>query len=164
MEQNEKTLLAEQERNMEQEVTILLAEDDEGHAILIKKNLKRAGINNQIIRFKDGQEVLNFLFNKNSENIHREKNAAYLLLLDIRMPKVDGIEVLRQLKADKELCKIPVTMLTTTDDPREIEHCHALGCSNYIAKPLEYDKFTEAVQQLGFFMKVVKVPQINGSS
>jgi CheY-like chemotaxis protein len=79
-------------------------------------------------------------------------------MLDIRMPQVDGVEVLRQVKADPELRKIPVSVLTTTDDPREVERCHALGCGNYIVKPVDYDKFAEAIKQLGLFISLVQVP------
>ena len=147
---------------MNAEVVIIIAEDDTGHASLIMKNLKRAGISNEILHFKDGQETLDFLLRR-GEGPHRTKDTAYLLLLDIRMPKVDGVEVLQQVKQDKDLRKIPIIMITTTDDPREVEHCHSLGCSNYIAKPIDYDKFVEAVRQLGLFLAVVEVPKINGS-
>ncbi|MFC1514090.1 response regulator [candidate division KSB1 bacterium] len=146
---------------MNKEVIILIAEDDEGHAALIKKNLKRSGISNKIIHFLDGEQVLDFLF-KEGKGPHRKHNQPYLLLLDIRMPKMNGVDVLKKLKDDKELCKIPVIMITTTDDPREIENCHALGCSNYITKPIDYEKFVDAIRQLGLFLMVVEVPQING--
>jgi CheY-like chemotaxis protein len=91
---------------------------------------------------------------------HRNLDSSYLLLLDIRMPKVDGVEVLRQLKADDELRKLPVIMLTTTDDPREVQRCHALGCSSYIVKPVDYDRFAEAIKNLGLFISLVEVPRI----
>jgi len=77
------------------------------------------------------------------------------------MPQVDGAEVLRQVKEDKELRKIPVIMLTTTDDPREVERCHALGCSSYIVKPVDYDKFADGIKNLGLFISLVEVPQIS---
>lgn len=146
---------------MKKEVILIIAEDDEGHATLIKKNLKRSGIVNEIVHFKDGQDVLDYLFQKGNGS-KRENGKPFLLLLDIRMPKVDGAEVLRQLKADKELRKLPVIMITTTDDPREVEKCHALGCNNYITKPVDYDKFVEAIRQLGLFLLVIQVPRING--
>ena len=146
---------------MQKEVIVIIVEDDEGHAVLIEKNLRRSGIINQIIHFRDGEEVLDFLFQKDDKS-QREKGNAYLLLLDIRMPKIDGIEVLRQIKKDEELCKIPVVMLTTTDDPREVEKCHSLGCSNYITKPVNYTKLVEAIRRLGFFLMVVEIPKING--
>ena len=144
---------------MSSEITILIAEDDEGHAALIKRNLIRIGISNKIIHFKDGQEVLDFLFQKNSPQ-QGEANRAFLLLLDIRMPKVDGVEVLRQIKADKELKKMPVTMITTTDDPQEVEKCHEIGCNSYITKPVDYDKFVNVIKQLGLYLSVITIPEI----
>lgn len=146
---------------MKKEVVILIAEDDEGHASLIRRNLKRAGVSNEIMHFKDGEEILDFL-TKSNNGQHRESGTAYLLLLDIRMPKVDGVEVLKQVKLDEELRKMPVIMITTTDDPREIEHCHSLGCSSYITKPIDYDKFVESIKQLGLYLMVVEVPKLNG--
>ena len=146
---------------MNQEVVILIAEDDEGHAVLIQKNLKRAGLINPLIHFEDGQKILDFLFCK-GPGPHRTPGTSYLLLLDIRMPKVDGIEVLRQVKGDKALCRIPITMITTTDDPREVNTCHELGCSNYITKPIDYEKFIETTRQLGLFLSIVQVPSVNG--
>jgi CheY-like chemotaxis protein len=147
---------------MKKEVIVLIADDDEGHSALIVKNLARAGVTNQIKQFKDGQEILDFLF-RTGKGEHRISGEAYLLLLDIRMPKVDGVEVLRQLKTDSELKKLPVIIVTTTNDPREVENCHAIGCSNYVTKPVDYQKFVEAIRQIGLFLMVVEVPQINGT-
>ncbi len=146
---------------MKQEVVILIAEDDEGHAGLIRKNLTRAGIVNEVLHFRDGQEILDFLF-KRGQGIKRESGRAYILLLDIRMPKLDGVEVLERVKSDSELRKMPVIMVTTTDDPREVSRCHALGCSSYITKPIEYEGFVNAIRQLGLFLSVVQVPTVNG--
>jgi CheY-like chemotaxis protein len=144
---------------MTNEVTILIAEDDEGHARLIEKNLSRAGLHNPIERFGNGQQILDFLTGRGPGR-HRSVDASYLLLLDIRMPQIDGVEVLRQLKQDPELRKMPVIMLTTTDDPREVERCHALGCSTYIVKPVVYEKFAEAINRMGLFISLVQVPQL----
>jgi CheY-like chemotaxis protein len=142
------------------EVVILVAEDDDGHARLVEKNLRRANLHNPIQRFVDGQAILDFLFLR-GENGQRISGMPYLLLLDIRMPRVDGIEVLRQLKQHEELRKIPVIMLTTTDDPREVERCHAIGCSSYIVKPVNYEKFAEAIKNLGLYLTLVEIPQID---
>ena len=147
--------------NMTQEVVIIIAEDDLGHARLIEKSLRRVGLNNSIQRCVNGQEVLDFLFRR-GPGPHRRNDVAYLLMLDIRMPKVDGVETLRQIKEDASLRKLPVIMLTTTDDPREIERCHLLGCNSYIVKPVDYDKFAEAIAQLGMYVSLVQVPEING--
>ena len=141
----------------------MIAEDDKGHAVLIRKNLQRSGIKNEILHFKDGRETLNFLFRKGN-GPHRKSNVPYLLLLDIRMPKVDGVEVLRQIKENHELGKMPVIMITTTDDPREVEKCHEIGCNNYITKPVDYEKFVQAIRQLGLFLMVVEFPKINHHS
>ena len=147
---------------MNQDVIILVAEDDEGHAGLIRKNLARAGIANQLLHFKDGQAIVDFLF-KQGEGLQRQLGVPYVLLLDIRMPKLDGTEVLKLIKADEELRKMPVIMITTTDDPREVEKCHAIGCSNYITKPVDYDAFVNAIRQLGLFLAVVQVPALHGT-
>jgi len=140
------------------EITIVLADDDEGHASLVRKNLKRAGIINKIIRFKDGQETLDFFYGKG--DIKFEKGKSFLLILDIKMPKLNGFDVLQKLKSDKNFKKMPIIMLTTTDNPDEIEKCHLMGCSNYITKPVEYHKFTEIIKQLGLFISIIEVPTL----
>jgi CheY-like chemotaxis protein len=145
------------------EVVILIAEDDAGHARLIEKNLSRAGLRNEIKRFDNGQAILDFLFKRGPEP-NRVAELPYLILLDIRMPQVDGIEVLRQIKKDPELRKIPVIMLTTTDDPREVDRCHDIGCSSYIVKPVDYEKFAEAIKSLGLYLSLVQVPGIGARS
>jgi CheY-like chemotaxis protein len=144
--------------SMAKEIVVLIADDDLGHVRLIEKNLQRAGLHNRIEHFDNGQAILDFLFGRSPRR--RAKEASYLLLLDIRMPQIDGVEVLRQLKADPELRKIPVIMLTTTDDPREVENCHAVGCSNYVVKPVDYEKFAEAIKQVGLFIALVQVPEV----
>lgn len=148
---------------MKSDVVLLITDDDSGHTRLIEKNLERAGVHNSRRLFSDGEEILAFLFRR-GPGPHRENGLSYLLLLDIRMPKVDGIEVLRQLKKDPELKKIPVIMLTTTEDPREVSRCHELGCSSYIVKPIDYDKFAAAIKKLGMFIDLVQVPKIEGPS
>jgi CheY-like chemotaxis protein len=144
---------------MNREVVILLADDDEGHAELIRKNLHRAGIVNPIKYFSDGQAVVDFLFCQGAGE-HRVQGMPYVLLLDIRMPKLTGTEVLQLIKSAPDLRRLPVIMITTTEDPQEVERCHNLGCSSYIAKPVEYDDFVQAIRQLGLFLAVVEVPKI----
>jgi CheY-like chemotaxis protein len=146
---------------MKKDVQILIADDDKGHVNLIRKNLRRSGIANPIIHFKDGLEVLDFLFKKQKSNPAHEKPNSYLLLLDIRMPKMDGMEVMQQVKKDPELKKIPIIILSTTDDPIDIGQCHYFGCSSYIVKPIKYEKFVEAIRMLALFLKVIEVPLIN---
>jgi CheY-like chemotaxis protein len=147
---------------MAKEVVILVADDDPGHALLIEKNLRRAGLNNPVIHFPDGQAVLDFLSGQAPPPIP-PAGGSYLLLLDIRMPKVDGVEVLRRIKEHPAWRKLPVSMLTTTDDPREVERCHVLGCNNYLVKPVDYDRFAEAIQKLGLFITLVQIPELEHS-
>jgi len=142
---------------MKHSTVIILAEDDEGHAGLIIRNLRRTGIDNEILHFRNGEETLNFLLRRNGGQ-HRKESVSYLLLLDLRMPKVDGIEVMRQIKHDKTLKSMPVIVITTTDDPGEIELCYALGCSSYIVKPVNFEEFNEAFKQLGNYLSTAAFP------
>jgi CheY-like chemotaxis protein len=138
-------------------IVILLAEDDEGHASLIQRNLKRSGVVNEVVHVKDGQEALDYI-RRQGAYAGRVPRGPLLLLADINMPRVDGVELLRQLKADGATAGLPVIVLTTTDDPREVERCYQLGCSVYITKPVVYEDFVEAVKRLGLFLNIVKVP------
>lgn len=140
-----------------QPITIVIAEDDEGHAALIQMNLRRAGVINQMVHVQDGQELLDYL---GCEGAFADRDACHpmLVLLDLNMPRLDGVETLRRLKADPRTAKIPVLILTTTDDPREIEHCYQLGCSAYITKPVEYETFSAAIRELGQFLQFVSLP------
>ncbi len=140
---------------MAEAVTIILVEDDDGHASLIERNLRRSGVDNRFLRFADGQQGLDFLLSTT-----RTGAESYVLLLDVKMPRMDGIEVLRRLKGTPRTATIPVIMLTTTDDPREIERCYQLGCNVYVTKPVEYETFIDAVKKMGFFLQVVKVPTV----
>ena len=138
-------------------ILIVLVEDDDGHAELVERNLKCAGVANGIHRLKDGQEAIDFV---HAQGAHSSRNALLpiLLLLDIKMPRVDGVEVLRQLKSNPQTALVPIIMLTTTDDPREIKRCYELGCSVYITKPVDYQAFVEAINRLGLFLKSCAFP------
>lgn len=138
------------------ELVILIAEDDDGHAELIRDGLIESGVCNKIKRFANGEEVWNFLACIGEGDV-RDKNLNYLLLLDINMPKMDGVEVLRRLKTNEQLKDIPVLMLTTTDDPREVEACYKIGCNIYITKPVDFVKFSATLKSLGLFIQVVKI-------
>lgn len=140
------------------DLKILIVDDDLGHVDLIMRNLKRAGIVNLIQHFHDGQEILDFFYADSKE---KDQFDSFLILLDIRMPKVDGIDVLKKLKQDPHYKEIPIIMLTTTDDPGEIKRCHELGCNNYVIKPVDYEEFVNAIKQLGLFLKIVQVPKLD---
>lgn len=146
---------------MKGDTVILVAEDDAGHFQLIKKNLWLSCIDCDIIQFKNGQEVLDFLFKMENEGMKW-----YVLLLDIRMPKVDGVEVLRKIKEDAKLRRIPVIMLSTTGETNMIKQCYELGCSFYVVKPVDYEQFIRAVQNLGKYLSLesLRLPSIKGTS
>lgn len=139
------------------QITILVVDDDAGHTELVRRNLQRSGVNNPIVALSDGAAALDFIFCR-GPYADRTGNGELLVLLDINMPGIDGVEVLRQIKADPHAKRIPVLMLTTTDDPREINRCYELGCSIYITKPIDPSRFIDAIQKLGLFISVVSVP------
>ncbi len=147
---------------MRKDAAILIAEDDAGHFELVKRNLWLSCVENEILQFKNGQEILDFLF-KRGNGVKRKENGSYVLLLDIRMPKVDGGEVLQQIKRDEELRKIPVIMLTTTGEEDEIDRFYEMGCGFYMVKPVDYRKFMKAVESLGAFLSLegIRVPSID---
>lgn len=142
--------------NAYKELIILIAEDDDGHADLINEGLVNSGVCNPIIRFRNGEEIWHFLSDKGDKTL-RDEDKAYLLLLDINMPKMDGLEVLKRIKSNDELKTIPIIMLTTTDDPREVEACYKNGCNMYITKPIQFEKFAEMLYRMGLFLQIVKV-------
>jgi CheY-like chemotaxis protein len=139
-------------------VTIVLVEDDPGHARLIERNLRRAHITNDLVVLCDGQEAVEYFFPE-GEDVVAGRDMPLLVLLDLNLPGVDGYQVLARLKADARTRRIPVIILTTTDDPRDVERCYDLGCNVYITKPVEYEQFAEAIRKLGLFVSVVKVPE-----
>jgi CheY-like chemotaxis protein len=142
---------------------IVLAEDDDGHATLVQRNLERSGLINGFTRLRDGQEALDY-FRGEGAYLGQAPPDQMLLLLDINMPRVDGVEVLRQVRTDARFARLPVIMLTTTDDPREIDRCYGLGCNVYVTKPVDYQAFVEAVKRLGLFLQVVAVPRNGGNN
>jgi CheY-like chemotaxis protein len=143
---------------MTQSVTIAMVEDDEGHARLIEKNLRRAGVHNKIVPLADGARALAFLFGADGSGLVN-KGRPLLVLLDLNLPDMSGIDILKRLKENEHLRPVPVVVLTTTDDKVEIQRCYDLGCNVYITKPVDYEKFANAIQQFGLFMYVMQVPE-----
>ena len=139
------------------EVTILLVEDDPGHARLIEKNLRRTRISNTIVHVRDGQAALDYLLCENDYE-GQTLPESLLVLLDLNLPGLSGFQVLQRMKSDARTRSIPVVVLTTTDDQREVERCYELGCSVYITKPVDYERFTEAIWKLGLLFSIVAVP------
>ncbi|MCC8956362.1 response regulator [Bradyrhizobium sp. Pear77] len=142
---------------MSDPVTIIMIEDDEGHARLIERNIRRSGVNNEIIPFTNGTEAVTYLFGKDGSAVEREGHAL-LILLDLNLPDMTGIDILKRVKENKHLKSTPVVVLTTTDDSQEIKRCYELGCNVYITKPVNYESFANAIRQLGLFFSVIQVP------
>ena len=143
--------------NANNPVTIIMIEDDEGHARLIERNIRRSGVNNDIVPFANGTEAVKYLFGNDGSGLHH-RGKALLILLDLNRPDMTGIDILRQLKANRYLKSAPVVVLTTTDDAHEIKRCYELGCNVYITKPVNYESFANAIRQLGLFFSVIQVP------
>jgi CheY-like chemotaxis protein len=142
---------------MNKPVTIIMIEDDDGHARLIERNIRRSGVNNEIVPFTNGTEAVNYLFGGNGSGLDH-KGRALLILLDLNLPDMSGIEILRRLKESQYLRCAPVVVLTTTDDSQEIKRCYELGCNVYITKPVNYESFANAIRQPGLFFSVIQVP------
>lgn len=147
------------EMSGQKHVTIVMIEDDEGHARLIERNIRRAGINNGIRHFTDGATALLYL---EDEPSGPALNGPALVLLDLNLPDMSGIDILARLKSNPRLKRTPVMVLTTTDDKAEIQRCYDLGCNVYITKPVNYEGFADAIRQLGLFLSVIQVPEVEG--
>lgn len=136
------------------QMKILLIEDDDGHATLIQMNLRDAGITNPIEHVTDGQSAVEYLEDYVSEN----RTESLLILLDLNLPVLDGYGVLEALKSNDLTRKIPVIVLTSSDNQDEIERCYELGCNVYLRKPVDYMHFVHAVKQLGLFISIIELP------
>lgn len=133
-------------------IEILLIEDNPDDAELTIRTLKKNNLANNLIHLQDGEEAMAFLFSQT------ERITPKLILLDLKMPKVDGIEVLRAIKGDETRRSIPVVVLTSSKEERDIVESYKLGVNAYIVKPVEFEKFTEAIKQLGLFWLILNEP------
>jgi CheY-like chemotaxis protein len=143
--------------NTHQPVNIIMIEDDDGHARLIERNIRRAGISNTIHHFTDGTSALEFIFNGADGPM---LNGPAMVLLDLNLPDMSGTDILTRIKSVDKLKRTPVVVLTTTDDKVEIQRCYDLGCNVYITKPVNYEAFADAIRQLGLFLAVIQVPEV----
>jgi CheY-like chemotaxis protein len=144
----------------EMPVEVVMIEDDDGHARLIEKNIRRAGVNNKIIPFANGTDAVEFLFGADGSGAVN-KGRPLLVLLDLNLPDMTGVDILGRIKNNEHLKRIPVVVLTTTDDTFEIQRCYDLGCNVYITKPVNYENFANAIRQLGLFFSVIQVPPVD---
>lgn len=138
--------------------SIVLVEDDPGHASLIRRNLKRSGVQNAIEHLDSGKAAMTFFFGPDQPERPYDKMVA---VLDLNLPDIDGFEILKRLKTSEATRRMPVIVLTTTDSPKDIDRCYALGCNVFMNKPVGYDEFSEAIRKLGLMMTIVRVPHIN---
>jgi len=132
-------------------VEILLVEDNPHDAELTIRALKKANLANQLIHLRDGAEAIDFLFGKGLYADRNIGNRPKVILLDIKMPKVDGIEVLRQLKLHEDTRTIPVVIMTSSKEEQDIITSYDLGVNSYVVKPVDFEGFAKAVSELGFY-------------
>ncbi len=140
------------------ETIILIAEDDDGHAELIKEGLKESGVCNTMIRFSNGEEVWHFLSGTRDGDV-RDTSKTYLLLLDINMPKMDGHAVLEHIRKSDEFQRLPVVILTTSKDETDRLKSYDLRANAYIVKPVGFDNLSEAVKTIHLFWELVELPE-----
>jgi len=140
-------------------IEILLVEDNPGDVRLTKEALKEGKVYSNLHTCKDGVEAMEFL---RRQGKFKDAPRPDIILLDLNLPRKDGREVLEEIKSDEVLKRIPVVVLTTTDDKVEIQRCYDLGCNVYITKPVNYESFSDAIRQLGLFLAVIQVPEGQG--
>jgi CheY-like chemotaxis protein len=130
---------------------ILLVEDDPAHAEIAKRNLRKSGLANDIMHVWDGQEALDYLFRQENYSAPESSPRPHIILLDLRLPKVDGLDVLSRIKADSQLKNIPVVILTTSEAESDLSSAYAQHVNSYLVKPVDFSKFSEQMQLFGFY-------------
>lgn len=141
-------------------IRILLVEDDDGHARLIERNLRKVNLINPIDRVADGQEALDYLRREGRFAGNGPPERPQLVLLDINLPRIDGVEVLERIKSDPQLRLLPVIMLTSTDSQVEVDRCYRSGANGYVAKPVNISTLGEKLQRLGLYLEIVELPEV----
>jgi CheY-like chemotaxis protein len=146
----------------EASVEILLVEDNPNDAELTMHALKKAKFGNPLVHVKDGEEALDFVFCRGSFAGRRADDKPKVILLDLKLPKVDGLEVLRQIKGDERTRGIPVVVMTSSREERDVVESYQLGVNSYIVKPVDFQKFIDAVERLGFYWLLLNQPPRGG--
>jgi CheY-like chemotaxis protein len=141
-------------------IEILLVEDNPNDAELITRSLKKHHLANKIVLLKDGAEALEFLFAQGGSALNSGSRDPRVVLLDIKLPKIDGIEVLRRMKSDERTKEIPVVILTSSNEERDIKEAYTLGVNSFVTKPIKFDEFAKVVAELGMYWLMVNVPPV----
>ena len=145
---------------MNEKVEILLVEDSESDAEMTIYALKQNNLANKFLHLKDGAAALDFIFAQGDYSGRKIENQPKVILLDLKMPKVNGVEVLRKIRADERTKRIPVVMLTSSKEDPDIKKCYDLGVNSYVVKPLEFDDFQKAISNLGLYWMIVNQPPL----
>jgi len=140
---------------MNQEVEVLLIEDNPSDAEMTIRALKKSNLANRLLHLKDGSEALDFLFAEGKFSQRFSEHVPKVILLDLKMPKINGIEVLAKIKSDARTRKIPVVVLTSSREDPDIQQCYSLGVNGYVVKPVEFDEFHKAISDLGLYWMIV---------
>lgn len=136
---------------------ILLIEDNTSDIELTRRALQKSHVANELVVLEDGQDALDYFFG-DTNDVEREKQMPTLILLDLKLPRVDGLQVLKEIRSHKETKYLPVVILTTSNEERDIVESYNLGANSYIRKPVDFNQFVEAVQSLGLYWLVINQP------
>ena len=139
-------------------VEILLVEDNSRDADLTIRALKKKNLANHLFHVEDGAEALDFMFGRGQYAEHRANQLPKVILLDLKLPKVDGLEVLRALRADERTHKVPIVIVTSSNQDPDIQTAYGLGANSYVIKPVDFENFFEAMTALGYYWLLVNAP------
>lgn len=140
---------------MPQQDEIILVEDNISDADLVMRSLKKNNIANKVVHLEDGQQALDYIFSEGEWANRNHPVFPRVILLDLKMPKVNGIEVLRRLKSNQETKEIPVVVLTSSKEDPDVKECYRLGVNSYVVKPVEFDDFVHAISHLGLYWLII---------
>lgn len=144
--------------NQTEIVEILLVEDSAEDAEMTTRALRKHNLANHLLHVKDGEEAIEFLFGGGDHNGRRYQETPKLILLDLKLPKVDGLEILRKVRADERTRLIPVVVLTSSREEKDVVESYRLGVNSYIVKPVDFEKFIQAVKEIGFYWLLLNQP------
>lgn len=139
-------------------IEILLVEDNPDDAVLTIRALKKHNLANNLVHLSDGQEALDFIFGKDKFSEREIEDQPKIIMLDLKMPKIDGLQVLKAIREDERTKSIPVVIMTSSKEDKDIEECYKLGVNSYLVKPVAFDDFSKAVVELGFYWLLLNQP------